>query len=273
MKIRVYRRPGSKVYQMDVWIGKRRFRKSAGTANERVANTKARAWVEGLRERFSAGGTEIGPTMAVDFFIDHCQRLGRAKLTVDGYRSRLKYFVAWVGDVDLREWTPDVARTKVDEYLTDRENAVKSVDHDRIALSVLFNFLKSKKWYKGENPANAKLHVHRKQPSTARMKPKRCTTASEDEIIRREGAKTRLWPVLLLTRWAGMRRGEACKLGVASRTMTMQGRMQNWMHEWHSSGTVRWHSRIRNVPAVNGLLVRAPGFEPGTNGLKIRCST
>jgi len=212
MKIRAYKRPGSDMYQMDVRIGMRRFRKSAGTENERVANREARQWAKSLVERFSVSGMEIKLTLAVESFIAHCERLGRAKLTIDGYRSRLRCFVAWAGDVDLREWTPDVACTKVDEYLTDRENVVKSVDHDRIALSVLFNFLKSKKWYKGENPANAKLHVHRKQPSTAKMKPKRCTTASQDETIRREGAKTRLWPVLLLTRWAGMRRGEACRL-------------------------------------------------------------
>jgi integrase len=212
MKIRVFKRPGSDVYQMDVRVGMKRFRKSAGTANERVADKVARQWAENLAKILSARGTEIKLVMAVDLFVAHCRRLKRAKLTIDGYRSRLKHFVGWTGDVDLREWTPDVARTKVDEYLTDRENAVKSVDHDRIALSVFFNFLKSKNFYAGENPANAKLHVHRKQPNTARSKPKRCTTDSEDKVIRCEGAKIRLWPVILLTRWAGMRRGEACRL-------------------------------------------------------------
>jgi integrase len=212
MKTRVYKRPGSEVYQMRVCVGGRCFRKSARTVNERVANRRARAWAEELMERSSTGCEEKALSAAVESFLLHCRRLRRAKLTVEGYRSRLKYFVAWTGDANLAEWAPDVARTRVDDYLTERENAVKSVDHDRLALSVFFNFLKSKKWYVGENPASAELHVHRKQPGATKEKPKRCTTDSEDAVIRREAAKTRLWPVVLLARWAGMRRGEACRL-------------------------------------------------------------
>jgi integrase len=72
-----------------------------------------------------------------------------------------------------------------------------------------FNYLKARRWYRGENPAHAELHLKRK-PRRRFKTTERRTTPGEDLVLRREGAKARIWPVILLTRWAGMRRGEAC---------------------------------------------------------------
>ncbi len=78
-------------------------------------------------------------------------------------------------------------------------------------LGTFFNYTRKRRWYRGGNPADAKLHRLRK-PRRRGVKASRRTKPEEDVTLRREGHKSALWPILLLTRWAGMRRGEACTL-------------------------------------------------------------
>ena len=81
---------------------------------------------------------------------------------------------------------------------------------DRIVLSAFFNFLRYMRWYRDANPAEAALHKLGR-PRRERKKVHR-TTKAEDMVILTKGPKSELWPMLLLTRWAGLRRGEACTL-------------------------------------------------------------
>lgn len=207
----VYRRPGSKMWWADHFAGGKRHRKSMRTADRRKADKLAREWALQLDDLHSVARQEVKLSTAIDSFIGHCRESGLSRLTVRGYAGRLQTFLARTGDEDLAEWTPDVAYDKISAYLNTRSHEIRSTKHDRLVLSAFFSFLRAKRWYKGENPADAKLHGLR-HPRRRLQKPKRCTTPKEDLVIRREGQKNALWPVLLLTRWAGMRRGEACTL-------------------------------------------------------------
>jgi len=211
MKLKIYRRPGSPKYQMECWVKGKRHRASTKSADERKANKIARDWARNLEERHSVTRVEIMLSMAIDGFVAHCKESGLARTTVANYASRLGKFLDGVGDVDLSEWVPDVAYGVVSRYLRERAHEIRSPKHDRLVLSAFFNYLRYRRWYKGENPADAKLHSLR-QPRAKLRRSKRRTTREEDLIMRRLGPKHAFWPVLLLTRWAGMRRGEACSL-------------------------------------------------------------
>jgi len=211
MKLKVYRRPGSKMYQMSCWAGGKRHRESTRVADERKAWKIGREWERRLEEHDSVARVEVSLSVAIDTFIENCRESGLAKTTVDHYRGRLTRFLGYTGDQDLSEWTPDDAYDRVAQHLVTRSHEVADTKHDRLVLSAFFNYLRAKRWYKGANPADAKLHGLRR-PRHRLKKPARCTTREEDLVLRREGHKSILWPVILLTRWAGMRRGEACTL-------------------------------------------------------------
>lgn len=210
--MRLYRRKDSKVWWVDHFAGGKRHRNSTGSTKKREAEKIARECVQKLNDHYSVARTEIKLLLAIDSFLEHCQREGLARKTVAGYRQRLRFFGQYHGDVDLSWWDADTAFDRVSEYLSwrVREDQVRSKQQDRLILSAFFNFLRAKRWYKGENPADAKLHLLRRP--RRKLKKKRCTTREEDFILRREAENQRLWPLILLCRWAGLRRGEACAL-------------------------------------------------------------
>jgi len=129
--------------------------------------------------------------------------------TLHGYASRLKKFLAFNGDEDVSLWTPREARGKVRDHLESRTSEISHLENDRVPIGTFFNYLRAKEWYNGENPADAKVHL-RRRPRRRMKETKRCTTPEEDLVLRREGQNSIIWPVLLLARWAGLRRGEAC---------------------------------------------------------------
>jgi integrase len=89
---------------------------------------------------------------------------------------------------------------------------VKSLNNERVPVGTFFNYLRGERLDNGPNPAEGKLHRRRSPRKPLQPQKDRCLTREEDVILRREGEKTVLWPILLLTRWAGLRRGEACAL-------------------------------------------------------------
>ena len=149
---------------------------------------------------------------AVNEFIRHCEDSGLARSTWKNYKIHLDRFTTFANDSDVTAWREDDALELVTTYLewVVCERQLKSFKKDRLTLSAFFNFLRKKRWYKGANPAEAKLHEIRKPREG--FKPKRRTTPEEDYILRKQGSRVRLWPIILLTRWAGLRRGEACVL-------------------------------------------------------------
>ncbi len=209
--MKLYRRTGSAAWWAYHRAGGKTYRKSIGTGDKRKAEAKARRWAQQLDERAAVEQPELMLSAAIGSFLDHCKRNGLAKQTVRGYDGRLRVFLNRVGDQDVSAWTEDDAVDLVTHYLETRSHEIASIKHDRLPLSTLFNYLKALRVYRGANPASAVLHRLR-QPRQRLRKKNRCTTRQEDEILRREGHKSILWPMLLLTRWAGLRRGEAAAL-------------------------------------------------------------
>ncbi len=191
------------------YAGGKPHRKSMQTTNKRAALRKAREWVQRLDESFSEKRETVMLSTAVQSFLDHCRANELARQTVRNYTARLKKFAAFVGDKDISLWSPEDAYLEISRYLEARSQEITSTKQDRVPIGTFFNYVRAKRWYRGENPANAKLHLHRK-PRRRMKDTKRCTTPEEDLVLRREGQKSALWPVLMLTRWAGLRRGEAC---------------------------------------------------------------
>ena len=144
-------------------------------------------------------------------FLGHCSNSRLARRTISGYAHRLRDFIEYAGDVDLSTWMWDDARRVVRNYVERRSSRVTNVVNVRVPLGTFFNYLRAEELFKGENPADAKLQP-RRRPRKQLNKAKRRTSREEDLVLRREGANTRLWLVILLTRWEGMRRGEACTL-------------------------------------------------------------
>jgi integrase len=207
--MKLYRRPGSNIWWCYHRAGGKTHRKTMGTTDEKKAKDSGRAWAQRLNELYAKKREIIMLSNTIGSFLVHCRESSLAKLTVAGYASKLKFFLARNGDEDLWWWDADTAYDKVMEYFDTRTHEVSNLKPDRLVLSAFFNYLKAKRWYKGENPADAKLHGLRR-PRRMLKKPKRCMTPEEDLVLRREAQKSRLWPIILLTRWAGMRRGEAC---------------------------------------------------------------
>jgi integrase len=209
--VKVYRRDGSKVFWMVHRAGGKRHRRSTGTRSEGEALQIAREWARGLDEHYAVKRTEIRLSAAMNSFFKHCQDHHLARRTVQGYAHRLRDYLEYVGDVDISTWMRDDARKVTLSYLDSRTSRVRSAANVRVPVGTFFNYLRAMNWYIGENPADAKLQPKRRpRKRLDAKKPRRRTSAREDLVLRREGVKSRLWPVILLTRWAGMRRGEAC---------------------------------------------------------------
>jgi len=209
--MRVFRRNGSDVWWADHHAGGRRHRKSTETADKRKAEKKARSWAKELDEQFAVVRIPTMLSAAIKGFLQECEEAHLAINTVRGYRHILNRFLAVAGNEDISLWSRDAAFDKVTEFIRVRRAEVKNYEKERVVVGTFFNFAKSKRWYRGENPAGGKLHRQRK-PRRGFVIPERRTTPEEDQALRREGHKSPVWPVLLLTRWAGMRRGEACAI-------------------------------------------------------------
>lgn len=194
-------------------VGGKRYRRSLKTKDKRKAERLAQKWAAILDEKHAHPLDEIPLEHAIEKFIQHCEQNELAHNTVRNYRHRLAFFMVFAierSSIDVSEWDPDTALDLVVAYLNHRVQAgqVSSPKQDRLILSAFFNYLRAMRWYRGENPADSKLHLTHKPRK--RRRGKRCTSPEEDHVLRADGAKTRLWPILLLTRWAGLRRGEAC---------------------------------------------------------------
>jgi len=207
--MRLFRRKGSKLFCADHHAGGQRHRKSMETADRRKAEKDAREWAKKLDDQYPTKRESTMLAAGIKSFLDECVDARLAVNTVRGYRSILDRFLEHVGDEDITLWSGDVAFDKVAEFLRARRGDVKNTTKDRVTVGTFFNYAKSKRWYRGENPAGGKLHRLRR-PRQGFIKPERRTTAEEDQALRLQGHKSPVWPVLLLTRWAGMRRGEAC---------------------------------------------------------------
>jgi integrase len=156
----------------------------------------------------------IALSAAIESYIQSCTTQELAKSTVKGYRVALTRFLNFVGDLDLATLENEAAIKHIGAYLEHRREVdqIRYLHKDRIVFSGFFNYLRgaSRRWYRGENPATAKVQDV-KNPRK-QLRPKRCTSEEEDLILRTEGHKSPLWPMILLARWAGMRRGEICTL-------------------------------------------------------------
>jgi integrase len=210
--MRAYRRPGSSVWECYHYAGGRRHRKSMHTTDETEAKRKGRRWAKELDELYSRATSELLLSEAIASFLEDCKLHEFAKNTVRGYRATLNRFMGWVGDENVAGWTADTAYQKVSAYLKLRASEIAKVANVRVPIATFFNFLKSRRLYVGENPADGKLHSRRKPRKPFSPEQNRRVTDEETKIIRTEGEKSKLWPVLLLTRWGGLRRGEACSV-------------------------------------------------------------
>ncbi len=130
-----------------------------GTADKRKANKAGHAWAKDLDERFAVQRVEVNLSTAIESYLKHCAKAGLTSKTVRGYRYHLAYFLRHQGDISLSDWDEDEALDKVSEFLDWRLEACQmlSIKADRIVLSGFFNYLRSKRWWKGINPADAKL--------------------------------------------------------------------------------------------------------------------
>jgi integrase len=187
-------------------------RKALCTPNQREAEKKAREWVAEVDQRKAEPRENVALSAAIESYLAHCTASHLAVTTVKGYRLKLKQFLTFTGDVNLADWDNEATIAQVGAFLDHRREVaqVEDIKGERVVLSGFFNYLRAKRWHRGENPADAKLH-NLKRPRK-RLRPKRGTTEAEDLILRIEGQKTPLWPLILLAQWAGMRRGEICTL-------------------------------------------------------------
>jgi len=210
--MKLFKQPGSNNWWAAAHVKGKRRRKSMGTADRRKAEKKGKEWIAELERGTGKDKPDIQLKDAVESFLTHCQKNGLAKKTISGYRYQSQRFVVFLGKVDITSWSEEAAQVAVDSFLAwlKEDLGLVSVSGNRLCLSTLFNYFRAKRWYRGRNPAEAKLHNLRKPRKG--LKVRRCTNREEDLIIRREGSKTRIWPILMLTRWAGMRRGEVCAL-------------------------------------------------------------
>ena len=212
------------------YAGGKPHRKSMRAADKREALRRAREWAQKLDESYSEKRERVMLSTAIQSFLDHCGRNELARQTVRNYAARLKRFLARNGDEDISLWTPDDAYMRIAEYLEKRAVEITSMKQERVPIGTFFNYIRAKRWYRGENPADAKLHLRRK-PRRRMKDTKRCTTPEEALVLRREGQKSILWPVLMLTRWAGLRRGEACTVRWSEVELD-KGYLDVTGHEW-----------------------------------------
>ncbi len=177
----------------------------------------------------------------------------------------MRKFLAFTGDEDVSAWVGDDAHGRPSRFLESRMHEVESTKHDRVRLSAFFNFMRAKRWYRGANPADAKLHFREGKRDSCLKKQRRTLTPEEDLVLRREGQESILWPVLLLTRWAGLRRGEACTVRWSEVNLD-QGYLDVTGHQWG-----RKHPRNVQLAAwvVLQLRMLKPGRVPGNGAWPI----
>ena len=212
--MRLFKQAKSKHWWADHFVDGKRHRRSMATPNQRKAESEARKWIIELEQRCARiiASTVITPAGASDAFLKHCRVAGLAKSTMANYRVHLRRFSDYCGDCDLTLWMEQEALDIVTKFLewNVSTHSLSSPHKYRLTLSTYFNFLDSRRWYCGRNPAESKRHLLRSPRK--KLKAERCTKRHEDRAFYIKGEKHRLWPVLMLARWAGLRRGEACLL-------------------------------------------------------------
>lgn len=140
----------------------------------------------------------------LDDFLDDCQRRGVSRGRIASYRCRLGAFVSFAGArCPLRRFDFCL----VAGFLSSRPSDFLSLSGDRKAISALANHGRRRLLLRGDNPASAVLHRLR---APRRFKRHRTMNPAEDLALRTEACRRDIWPVILLARWAGLRRGEAC---------------------------------------------------------------
>ncbi len=137
-------------------------------------------------------------------FLEESRGRGLALSTVATYRSRLGGFVTWAGPrAKARALTVEL----VTRYLEERRAEISSVADQRKAVSSFCNYARRRRLIRGPNPAGAELH---RLPRSRWRRRRRTMTRAEDLALRREACRRDVWPAVLLARWGGLRRGEAC---------------------------------------------------------------
>lgn len=137
-------------------------------------------------------------------YLDDCARRGLAAGTRAGYACRLRSFVGHVG---VRRRPAGITFADVAGWLAARMERVSDVADDRKSLAVFLNYCRRRRVLRGENPAAAELH---RLPRPRYFRRHRTMMPGEDLALRRVACRRDVWPVVLLARWAGLRRGEAC---------------------------------------------------------------
>lgn len=137
-------------------------------------------------------------------FLDESRGRGLALSTVATYRSRLRGFVTWCG---ARAKVRRLDVETLTSYLVELGRELSSVADHRKSLSCFCNYARRRRLIKGPNPAGAELHRLRRSRWRRRRRTMR---GPEDLALRREASRRDVWPAVLLARWAGLRRGEAC---------------------------------------------------------------
>jgi len=180
------------------------------------ANT-IRAWLDLVKRAEAAGGTlekavdlferhqaARGRSMpvgeAVETFLEHREKLGRAERTVDNLRSRLKPFVQISGERLVAE----IVLGDVDRFLSGVKGRALTRNHYRAALHAFFGWA-VKSGLCDENP------VHAVEKATVRP----CAPGVlSPELMRLAFAITpsELWTELALGAFAGLRESEIVRL-------------------------------------------------------------
>lgn len=259
--MKIYRRRGTDgaAWWGYHYAGGKAHRKSMQTADKRKARARAREWAARLDDFHSEKREEIELSTAIAGFLEHCRLRKLSVQTIRSYEGRLRRFLAFNGDEDVSAWAGDDAHRKLSCFLESRMHEVESTKHDRVRLSAFFNFMRAKRWYRGENPADAKLHFREDTRGKELKQQQRTLSAEEDMLLRKKGQESILWPILLLTRWVGLRRGEACTVRWSEVNLD-EGYLDVTGHEWG-----RKHPRrVRLAPwVVLQLRMLRPARVPG----------
>ena len=93
-KPRLYQRKGSEIWWCNYTAGRMRHRRSLKTRNRRMAEKFAREWAKQLDDLYSVQRFEITLSAAIDSFIKNCRDNDLTHLTIKGYKSRLRIFLA-----------------------------------------------------------------------------------------------------------------------------------------------------------------------------------
>ena len=170
-------------------------------------------------------------------FLEESRGRGLALSTVATYGSRLRAFAAAMGP---RAKARALTQERITRYLTERRGEISSASDHRKTISCLCNYARRRRLIRGPNPAAAELH---RLPRPRWRRRRRTMTVGEDLALRREACRRDVWPAVLLARWSGLRRGEACTargcdVDVAGGAVELPGREGGLKHPrtvWLSS--------------------------------------